>query len=224
MNNDKLYNLGLVCGRFGHLHLGHIPLIESSIKLCTKTLVLVSSAQESNTLRNPFSIDTRINVIKKAFSNVSENTLIIKTINDLTNEFDFSVDWGGYVKQTVENYMGRFSDLLVYGDDESREKWFTKTKIPNTSKLILSRNNYPISATMIRAFLIIDDRESWEKYTPKSIYNMYDSLQKELLNVPIYKKIYEKLYSSNIDLDNYMKIYKVYEAEDKKNKIRLLQK
>ena len=219
MDDKKIYNLGLICGRFGHIHLGHISLIKPSLLLCKRTLILVGSAQESKTLRNPFTIDTRINAIKKCFPTTSEETLIIKKLNDLTNEFDFSVDWGGYVKQTVEKYMGQFADFMVYGNDESRDKWFTNVDISCTSKLILPRDLLPISATMLRGFLLIDDKKSWEKYTPELIHDMYDDLRIELLNVPIYSQIYNELSNSSKNINDFFNVYEVYEKKDKEEKL-----
>ena len=215
MADKKLYDLGLVCGRFGHLHLGHVSLIESSMKLCNKTLVLVGSAQEANTLRNPFSIDTRISVIKKAFPD--DSNLIIHGLNDLTNEFDFSVDWGGYVMHNVETICGKPADLMVYGNDESRSKWFSKKTLSNTAELILPRSALPISATILRGMLVIDDKSSWQEMTPESIHSMYDILRKELLNVPIYNKISNEMNSNTID--DFMNVYKMYEQKDKEEKL-----
>ena len=219
MADKKLYDLGLVCGRFGHLHLGHINLIEASMNLCNRTLVLVGSAQESNTLRNPFNVETRIELIKNAFSNVSSDTLIIRGLNDLTNEFDFSVDWGGYVKKSVEDICGKFADLMVYGNDESRNKWFKDEYISQTARLILPRNALPISATVLRGMLLINDKDSWKKYTPTTIHNMYDNLRKQLLDVPIYQKIYNEIHNSPKTIDDFISIYKVYEEKDKLEKL-----
>ena len=219
MENKKLYNLGLICGRFSHMHLGHTSLIEASLNLCNHTLVLVGSSQESNTLRNPFKVDTRINVIKTAFSNVPEDTLTVKGINDLTNEFDFTVDWGGHVLDTAKSICGKDVDLMIYGNDEQRSKWFSKEQIKNIAELIVPRNAFPISATILRGYLLINDKASWEQNTPKSIHGMYEDLRGELLNVPIYSKIFEELNNTSKTIDDFMNIYKIYEKKDKEEKI-----
>ena len=44
----KQYKLGMVCGRFSHIHKGHELIINKSIELCEKTLILVGSSQEIN--------------------------------------------------------------------------------------------------------------------------------------------------------------------------------
>ena len=61
----KRYKLGLICGRFSPIHNGHKMIIDKSLEICDRTLVFVGSAQESGTLRNPFSADFRIDLLRK---------------------------------------------------------------------------------------------------------------------------------------------------------------
>ena len=188
---DKLYNLGLVCGRFGHIHNGHINLLKHSLTLCNKTLILVGSCQESGTLRNPFSADLRINLIKTVYSNDADK-IIIGTLEDMTNEYDITYDWGNFVKTRVEECAGRFADLIVNGDDKLREGWFSPKDLEKTSRLVVARNNMPISATKIRTLLATHEKLEWEKYTPKEIHPLYDMIRNKLLSVPVYKQIYDE--------------------------------
>lgn len=220
MNCEKIFNLGVVCGRFGHIHNAHVSLIESSIKLCQKTLVLVGSAQESKTLRNPFTIETRICAIKSMFPDYSEDTLMIRGINDLTNEYDVTAKWGKYVKSQVELHCGRFADLMVYGNDELRGKWFDLEDIANTAELVMPRNTNPISATMVRGYLILDNEEKWKEMVPESIHSMYKKLRDELISVPVYNEIYDKLLKEELSIEEFMKVYKEYEQKDKEEKIK----
>ncbi len=216
MNENKLFDLGLICGRFSHAHLGHLQLFQSCMALCKRTLILVSSAQESKTLRNPFSIDTRINVIKQCLRDISEDNLIIKGLDDLTNEYDFNVDWGGYVKKNVEKITGKFADLMVYGNEEARNKWFKSEDIEKTAELILPRI---LSATLVRGMLIIDNEKAWKESTPNNIHHLYKDLQNEILDVPIYQKIYNEINRTPKTIDDFMNVYKIYETEDKNKKL-----
>ena len=80
---EKKFKLGLVLGRFQHLHNGHREIIEISRKLCQKTLILIGSCQESGTLRNPFTFETR----KKAIGRIyQEDDILIGGLRDLTKE------------------------------------------------------------------------------------------------------------------------------------------
>ena len=67
--------------------------------------------------------------------------------------------------------------------------------------------------------LLINDKASWEQNTPKSIHGMYEDLRGELLNVPIYSKIFEELNNTSKTIDDFMNIYKIYEKKDKEEKI-----
>ena len=94
MSNYKFYDLGVVCGRFGHEQIGHVSLFDACKTLCKRTLILVGSAQEHSTLRNPFRVETRIEVIRETYPGESEETFMVRGINDLTNEYDITHDWG----------------------------------------------------------------------------------------------------------------------------------
>ena len=51
--NGKPYDCGVVCGRFQTFHIGHESLIDTALRLCDRVLILIGSAQEYGTERNP---------------------------------------------------------------------------------------------------------------------------------------------------------------------------
>ena len=63
----KPYDVGLVCGRFQTFHKGHEKLIDTGLMLCDRLLILIGSAQECGTERNPFNIATRIKMLKTIY-------------------------------------------------------------------------------------------------------------------------------------------------------------
>jgi len=222
MGNFSVNDLGVICGRFGHEHIGHLSLFEAAMSLCKRTLILVGSAQEFGTLRNPYRVGTRIDVIKESFPSIHEGKLMVRGLNDLTNEFDITSDWGKYVKSEVEHHMHKFANLMVYGNDEFRSSWFAPEDLVGTAELILPRSTIPISGTMIRGMLLIDDEKSWQNYTPQLIHDMYGRLRRELMDVPVYKEIYDHIRKGELTLEHFMRVYKKYEEEDKKVKLAQL--
>lgn len=224
MNNDKSYDLGVICGRFGHAQLGHVSLFDTSLTLCKQTLVLVGSAQEYGTLRNPFKVETRIDVIRQTYPEESEETFMVRGIKDLTNEYDITYEWGKYVKSQVESHMHKFANLLVHGNDQFQSKWFSPEDMAQTTELIMPRCSIPISATMVRGMLVIGDEKNWQNATPRLIHGMYQNLRNELMEVPIYKKIYDRIGAQDLSLDNFIKVYTELEEQDKKKKLAQLQK
>lgn len=192
----KPYDVGLVVGRFQHFHIGHRSLVENAFKLCDRVLILVGSAQESGTLRNPYLPSTRIDVIREIYGR-DNSILQVKELNDLTNENDINPDWGKYVLKNVKTHIRKEPSLMVYGNDEFRSRWFAPEDIENTAELVIPRSRIPISATMLREALIRDDFEYWSKFVDDKTHKMYDRLRAELLSTEPYKELYEQMLRGN---------------------------
>lgn len=185
----KPYDVGLLVGRFQHFHLGHEMLVETASKLCDRVLILVGSAQESGTLRNPFNISTRIDVIKAIYG----DEVIVKALPDLTNESDITFQWGKYVFENADRYIYKAPELMIYGNEVSRSGWFDPNDIKDTFEMIVPRSKCPISATMIREMIVRDDRKEWMKWVNPKLHKFYDQLRAELLATQPYAEIFQKL-------------------------------
>lgn len=214
------HKLGLICGRFQHIHKGHQLIIEESIKQCQKTIILVGSSQESETLRNPFTADFRIQLIKKIYN---KPNIIIKKLPDLSNEYDISYKWGQYVIDKTIEFAGEFADIIISGNDEIRKGWFSKEQIKNTKEILIDRKGIEISATKLRGYIITNDKEKWKKYVPKQIHTEFETIRNKLLEINIYKKILKEM-GEEINIEKFEKIYEKYEIEDKKIKIKNITK
>lgn len=188
----KPYDVALVVGRYQHFHIGHNSLVETAYKLCDRVLILVGSAQEHDTIRNPYPPSTRIDVIREIYGKDNSN-LIITELNDLTNENDITPEWGKYVLQNVKRHIRKAPSLMVYGNDEFRSKWFAPEDLVNTAELVIPRSTIPISATLLREALVRDDFEYWSKFVHEKTHKMYDRLRRELLATDPYREMYEKL-------------------------------
>lgn len=224
MNEQKNFDLGVICGRFGHAQLGHVSLFDCSMKQCKRTLILVGSYNEYGTLRNPFRGELREKVIREIYPGIPEEMLTVRGINDLTNEYDITHDWGKYVKEEIISHKGKFANLMVYGNDEFRSNWFVAEDLIDTAEMILPRSRIPVSGTMVRGLLLIDDEPTWQKATHPFIHSMYHELRSELMQVSIYKEIFHTIRKKDFSLENFMETYKVLEEEDKQRKLAELKK
>lgn len=224
MNYNPVFDFAFVCGRYGHAHLGHYLLIQKGIQLSRKMYVAVGSAQEKGTLRNPFSLETRIKVLKQMFSEIPEDKLIIDGINDMSNELNRSTSWGTYLKKHLIEKFGQFPDLILYGHEGGRSNWFEEADMANTHELLVPRGMIPISGTEIRGYLITDNKDMWRKSVPESIHHMYDELRGELFYVPAYYEIYCDLWvENNFTMDSFMEVYAKYAEADRQKKLAELQ-
>lgn len=186
---DKPYDTGLLVGRFQTFHKGHQHLIETGLMLCDRLLVLVGSAQECGTERNPLNVETRISMIKAVFLT---DRVMIYALSDLTDETDIRPEWGRYVLDSADRYIYKAPELMIYGNDESRSRWFDTEDIKNTSEFIVNRGAIPISATMLRKMMVKDERREWMQWVDPKLHKLYDALRNELMTVPFYQELAKK--------------------------------
>lgn len=214
----KAFKRGLIIGRFAPIQLGHNKLIDIGLELCESTLVLVGSAQESGTLRNPYDIETRISIIKKSHPEIPDDVLMIRGINDLKNELNNDLSWGNYVKSEVIRHQGHFSDLAIYGNDPVKRSWFAPNEL---AELYIPRDE--ISATYVRGLMVINNELEWQKTTSPLIHDMYDELREKLMSVPVYEEIYNSI-SSTLTMEAFMECYSKLEENDRNKKLADLHK
>lgn len=187
----KPYDVGLICGRFQTFHIGHESLVETGLKLCDRILILIGSAQEAGTERNPYDVNTRTDMLKAIYG--YEPNIIIHGLADLTYENDIRPEWGRYLLDNVDRYIYKAPELMIYGNDESRSRWFDPEDIRDTSEFIVNRGRIPISATIVREAMVKDDRKAWMSMVNPKLHKMYDRLRAELMSVPFYQDLLIRL-------------------------------
>lgn len=182
----KPYDVGLIVGRFQTLHKGHEKLIETGLMLCDRLLILIGSSQECGTERNPLNINTRTKMLRMIYGD--NPNIMIYGLPDLTNENDIRPEWGRYLLDNADRYIYKNPEIMIYGNDESRSAWFAKEDLKNTTELIINRSELPISATMLRQYMVDDDRKAWMALVNPKLHKMYDEIRAELMTVEFYKQ------------------------------------
>lgn len=182
----KPYDVGLICGRFQTFHKGHEKLVDTGLMLCDRLLILVGSAQEYGTERNPLNINTRTKMLRTIYGD--NPNIMIYGLADMTNENDICPEWGRYLLDNADRYIYKNPEIMIYGNDESRSAWFAKEDLKNTTELIINRCELPISATMLRQLMVEDNRKEWMKWVNPKLHKMYDELRNELMTVEFYKQ------------------------------------
>ena len=190
MTSDKPYDTGLLVGRFQTYHIGHQSLIKTGLTLCDRLLVLVGSAQECGTERNPLNVETRIEMIRTCHPT---DRVMIYGLSDMTDENDIRPEWGRYLLTNVDRYIYKAPELMIYGNDESRSRWFDPEDIRDTSEFIVNRGAIPISATRLRELMVRDERREWMKWVSPKLHKFYDRLRNELMTVPFYQNMAKEL-------------------------------
>ncbi len=170
----KSFELGLVLGRFQTFHKGHEFIIDKAVEICDSVCVLVGSSQESGTLKNPFSYETRERILKTIYG----EKIKVFPLPDIGVGNNSA--WGEYVLKNVKERFNRFPDLLVSGKEQRRVSWFDGLTETEIAELYVPKI-LDVSATKMREYFINDEREKWESLTNKKLWNEYENLRQEVL-------------------------------------------
>ena len=174
---DKSYKLGLVIGRFQPLHSGHEFMIRQALNVCEEVVIIIGSAQESRTKRNPLTLQERTNIIVATFADEVVNKRIkILGLNDREKVVNDS-SWGEYVLNALKEKEIETPDCVVEGNEPERETWYDSLGI---QRFIVDRNQIKISGTRVREMIENDEFCEWVNYCPSGLYphKHYDFLQK----------------------------------------------
>lgn len=172
-----------------HPHLGHVAEIDAALNAADEVLVLVGSAQESGTPRNPFSYDLRSRILHAIYPVLP---VAVVALPDMTTEDDIRPEWGRYVLEHVRAaFGGPTPDVMVYGNDENRRGWFAADDIRDVAEIVLQHNLVPIHATDLRLMIARNEYDAWRQHVHPSTIPFWPELRTALCAIPYYQEIWE---------------------------------
>ncbi|MNO90533.1 Bifunctional NMN adenylyltransferase/Nudix hydrolase [compost metagenome] len=174
----KIFEAGVIVGRFQHLHKGHERLINIGLSLCEKVVIFIGASKESNTIKNPYSYETRIKLLNIVFEKeiLSGRVLIYHKDDELDNT-KLSHDWGRLLLNKTNDFIKQRPNCIIYGKDKDIRKCFSLEDTKNITEVFVDRNTLKTSATLIRDILINDEKKEWKKHVNKKIHKKYDELR-----------------------------------------------
>jgi bifunctional NMN adenylyltransferase/nudix hydrolase len=176
-------------GRMQHLQSAHVDIIAQGFTIAEKVVIVLGSVQESGTIRNPFTVATRAQLIRDVFGHFGDRLIIIE-LPDYTNENDHSWEWGRYLLDHIEAALGGEKvECMIYGNDEVRQDWFSPEDQAGIHNIIIPHPEDRISATKVRKYLALNLYAAWQMDTPGAIHHRYEALREELLQVEFYRDL-----------------------------------
>lgn len=172
--DKKPYRLGIIVGRFQTFHNGHKLMIDKGIELCDTVGVFIGSSQESGTAKNPFSFETRADLLRTIYG----DAISIRPLPDIG--VGNNSKWGDYVLDNVVEQFGTEPDLLISGKEERRIDWFDSVKGLLISELYIPKT-IDISASRMREYFIRGDFTSWKAYCDPALWDRFDDLREAVL-------------------------------------------
>ncbi|MET1102320.1 MAG: nicotinamide-nucleotide adenylyltransferase [Pyrodictiaceae archaeon] len=147
----------LYVGRFQPIHCGHVSVIKWLLARADEVIIVVGSAQESHTPKNPFTAGERIEMIKLALreESIPEERAYIAPVPDIAMNFV----WVRYLKMLLPpfEYVVARNPLVVRLFEEAGVKVIVPPQF----------NRHECSATYIRKLMV--EGGEWERLVPASV-------------------------------------------------------
>jgi bifunctional NMN adenylyltransferase/nudix hydrolase len=162
----KKYDLAVVIGRFQPFHNGHKALIEDALSISNQVLVLVGSAGQPRTYKNPWTFDDRERMIDATLW--CKDRVIIEPLYD---QIYNDTAWIVQVQDTVAAYCTNDNVVLV-GHKKDETSYYLDIFPQWDYKEFGSYQ--VLNATTIRELLFVEDPNPafLEGVVPNQVYNL----------------------------------------------------
>jgi nicotinamide-nucleotide adenylyltransferase len=161
----KEFDRALYPGRFQPFHLGHLEAVQHILEDSSEIIIMVGSALESHTLRNPFTAGERITMVRMALdeANVDPARFYIVPVADL----EIHGIWVSHVCSLVPKFN------VVYSNEPLTRRLFIESNF--VVKPIPFFKREQCSSTEIRERMVLD--KSWTTLLPKSVAGYIKQIQ-----------------------------------------------
>jgi len=154
---SRKYTRALYPGRFQPFHLGHLEAVEHMLGDSSEVIVMIGSALQSHTLKNPFTAGERTHMIRLALNEagIDPSRYCVIPVPDLR----IHGIWVSHVCSLVPRFE------VVYSNEPLTKRLFIEAGFRVESIPFFKREL--CSATEIRERMLQDS--SWEELLPKSV-------------------------------------------------------
>jgi len=146
---------GLIVGRFQPFHKGHLSVIREALKTCDELIVVIGSAEDSHTDKNPFTAGERYQMLLSSLTPEERSRVNIIPVRDVNR---YSV-WATH----KESYVPPFD--IVFSNSDLTRSLFTDAGYQVRKTKAYSPSVY--SATEIRRRIV--SGEKWEDLVPAPV-------------------------------------------------------
>lgn len=164
--NTKQFTHAIVIGRFQPVHNAHIRLMEIGLEKAYNLIIVLGSANSLNTIKNPWSVDQRKEMILSCFPKHLHNRIIFTCVEDsIYSDAEWVINVENVVDSVIDESQANRITLISHDKDETTYylNLFKQWKTTPVEEVQSSEDGSPLSATKIRELLfegylnLIDD-------------------------------------------------------------------
>lgn len=183
------YEYAVFIGRFQPFHNGHLEIVQAALKKAKKLIVVVGSARSGRTIKNPWTFQERVNMIRGSVPEVAERLHFVPIRDYYYNDQLWLSELHQKVREITDN-CDAVALVGQYSDDSS----YYLNMFPQWD-FIPVNTVHKNHATEIRS---------------KYFEGTYD-----YSNVPVYVQSVMKAYSSDIQIENFSNLKEEYDFTKK---------
>ena len=166
----KKYNHSFMIARFQPFHNGHKCIIDKMLNESENITIILGSAQEYGTERNPLNVDQRTKLIENIYG--KKDNIKILSLDDIDCDIDY---WYLHVLKFLKEKVPNFGfPNAYYCGDMDNGHFYNKgefiIEVVNRDK---QKGYKKISASEIRDMIKRHD-DNWKNYIPKENINLIE--------------------------------------------------
>lgn len=195
---SKKYNTVVYIGRFQPVHNAHVEIIRRAKSLADNVVIIIGSAYQPRTYKNPFTTEERIAMIQNLAVRVGDPKCSVHV--DFTRDSMYNDQaWAGRIQTIVNEYAVPGEKVAIIGHDKDESTFYLKMFPQWTHEDVELIE--PLNATDIRdLYFRKDAHEGFIRHVvPETVFNFmqefkqtpdYQQIIREREFVDAYKKQY----------------------------------
>jgi len=147
---SKKYDVCVYILRAQPFHTGHLKVLTRACEIANEVVVILGSANMARSIKNPFTIEERIDLLQKNISYEKLDEKCDKIHITKADDFLYDFCWENQIKETVKGLIGEDKKIAIIGHDKDSSSFYLKS-FPEYA-LELVDFEYHLDATAIRGF------------------------------------------------------------------------
>ena len=188
MEKTKMKTVGVFLARMQPVHKAHLFMVNRACEECDEVCVILGSENKKDTLRNPFTIEKRREMLLESLPEKYRSKISVHEIPDWSMETKTEDDkvWGRYFYYNVVSRIGQKHFKFYYSDGiDNLNSWFDSEVKSYIEYRLFERSSLfaGLSATKIRQAFVDNNKGYIEQFCPKVVMDNFDYLRNYYLGV-----------------------------------------